>query len=459
MTAVATPPTGSPAITTAKPHAPDVPAIRSARREPPAAGATPAAPAPSAPHWTADAPDAPDAAPAGEIPDARDPFDAEWARAMERALLAPMARYWFRTRLVGADRLPTAGPAILASNHSGNAFPYDAIMLDALLWRRDGMSARRKLRTVYEHQLSLAWWMRPFGLPDFWRRGGGVDMTFDNFDRLLARGDRVLYYPEGVPGIGKGFDRRYQLQPFKTSFLLLAARHGAPVVPVYTVNAEFVHPCGYTWTPLDTLMRRVFGVPFLPLPIGLLACVWPWIWWVAFPAQLTYVVGEPLDVAGALAAEGVTDLAQPDRAALTRAGERLRVHIQRELDAAVAKHGKHAFDLPSLGRALREARDAGWSALARATPLGWPVTWNRHERDRHRAPARSRLHAIVRDLDLAAFYLPFGWPLLSLARRLRRPPCGVRGLGRAARRAYGGEYLWRLAERPLPERGRARGSA
>jgi hypothetical protein len=61
---------------------------------------------------------------------------------------------------------------------------------------------------------------------------------------------------------------------------------------------------------------------------------------------------------------------------------------------------------------------------------------------------------MVRDLDLAAYLLPLGWPLLTLARRLRRPPYGWRGLTTAERREREGHFLWRLSERPLPPRDR-----
>jgi hypothetical protein len=76
----------------------------------------------------------------------------------------------------------------------------------------------------------------------------------------------------------------------------------------------------------------------------------------------------------------------------------------------------------------------------------------RFGRDAERPPARNRLHRLLRDWDLLGFYLPFGWPLLSLGRALRRPPCGYRGLDAAARREREGAYVWRLAERPLPPR-------
>ncbi|HET7449914.1 MAG TPA: 1-acyl-sn-glycerol-3-phosphate acyltransferase [Gaiellaceae bacterium] len=407
-------------------------------KAPPTAGIDPRSPATvlAPPSRTADVPP-----PAS----ASDPFDAEWARSIERNVLAPMTDSYFRAELIGGERIPARGPVVLAANHSGNAFPYDGIVLDALLWRRDGMRDEAKFRTVYEYQLSLRWWMRPYGIRNFWRRGGGVDMTFDNFDRLLARGDRVLYFPEGVPGIGKGFNRRYQLQRFSSSFVLLAARHHAPVLPLYVINAEWLHPFGYCIRPLDWVMQRVFLVPFLPLPIGLLAILMPWMWFLAFPVRLVFVVGDPIDVAGELRAVGVTDLEAPPRDRLRQAAERVRERMQKEITALVAVHGRTRYGFPSLLRSLRRARP---HAL-RATPLGWPLAFIQHERDRERPPARSRLHAILRDWDLIGFYLPLGWPLLTLARRLRKPPYGYRGLSREEVRRREGQFVWKLAEEPV----------
>ena len=376
-----------------------------------------------------------------------DPFDPEWARSLERAVLRPINEVWFRVKLVGVEHIPKTGPLILASNHSGNAFPYDAIALDSALWQRDGMREEAKLRTVFEPALASVWWMRPFGIDNFWRRGGGVDMTFDNFDRLLARGDRVLYFPEGVPGIGKGFNNRYQLRQFRTSFLLLAARHHAPVIPIYTINAEWLHPFGYVFRPLDWLMQRLFQVPFLPLPLGLAAIVFPWIWYLVFPARLVFVVGEPIDVEAILRDEGIAALDYVDRSALRRAANRVRLTMQQALTRYVEQYGHSRYEGKSLLAALWHER----RRLYRALPLCWPATFLRHERDRQRSPARNALHAFFRDLDLAGFYLPFGWPLLSLSRALRRPPAGYRGVPLHECRERRGEYLWKLADRPLPE--------
>ncbi len=49
-------------------------------------------------------------------------------------------------------------------------------------------------------------------IPDFWHRVGCVDASLENFESLLADNQEVLIFPEGVEGIGKGFEKRYQIQ-------------------------------------------------------------------------------------------------------------------------------------------------------------------------------------------------------------------------------------------------------
>ncbi len=381
-------------------------------------------------------------------PECYDPFDPAYCRDLLRRAIAPLSDYYFRPRLIGVEKLPEKGPVIIAANHSGTAFPYDAIVLDFALWRREEMRPEAKCRSVFEKELTLAWWMRPFGVDNLWRRGGGVDMTFDNFERLIERGDRIIYYPEGVPGIGKGFQHRYHLQRFRTSFVRLAARHNVPVYPVYVVNAEWVMPYHVTFPPLDRVMQRFFHVPFLPLPAGILALIFPWMWYLALPAQMTFVVGDPIDPWALLHDLGVPDHEEPDRIVLDRAAHRVRKMMQTELDRLVATYGARPYNWRSLAASLRAAR----GCLRKVLPTGWPVAFIRNERDHYRKPARNRFVAALRDFDLVAFYLPFGWPLLSLFRHVRRPPYGYRGLSTKETRERQGNFTWRLSERPLPPR-------
>lgn len=381
-------------------------------------------------------------------PVARDPIDWEYIESLNRGFLGEIVDHWFRGAIVGAEKIPAAGPLIIAPNHSGNAFPHDAVVLDALLWRHFGLGRDAKCRSVYTPQLAAVWWMRPYGLDDWWRRGGGVDMTFANYDRLLERGDRVVYYPEGVPGIGKGFLKRYRLQHFHSSFVALAARHRAPVFPVAVVNAEWVNPASVTFEWLNRLFRNTIGLPFFPVPTVFAAALFPFVFYLAFPCRMVFVVGDPIDVRQLLRDEGETDLERPARDAVVRVAERVRRISQERLNAAVAEHGKKPYDLRGLWRSMRALKGRIWSR----TPFGWPYAFVRHDRDRRRPPARGRLHAFLRDWDILFYYLPLGWIGLALARALRKPPYGYRGMTRQARIEREGAYRWTLDTRPLPPR-------
>ena len=374
-----------------------------------------------------------------------DPIDWPYLESLRDAFLDDFVFKYFRAELIGAEKLPKEGPIIVAPNHSGNAFPHDAMVLDALLWRDQGYTKAAKFRSVYTPKLTAVWWMRPYGLDNWWRRMGGVDMTFANFDRLLEGREKVIYYPEGVAGIGKGFLRRYRLQHFHSSFTVLAARHHAPIFPVSIVNAEWINPTSITFPALNRLVARLFGLPFFPVPIVFLALLFPFVFYLAFPARIFVCIGDPIDVRKLLREAG-EDPDNPSREAFPRIAEEIRSRAQRNLEAAVARYGKRPYDLKRFARAMRSIR----GRIFRATPLGWPFTFLQHERDRKRPPARNRLHAFVRDLDVLAFYLPLGWLPIALLRRLRKPPCGYRGLSKKERLEREGSYLWSLDTHPLP---------
>jgi 1-acyl-sn-glycerol-3-phosphate acyltransferase len=382
-----------------------------------------------------------------------DPIEWDYIESVIRGFYGDITDHYFRATLHGAEKLPADGPLIIAPNHSGNAFPHDAVVLDALLWRHFGLTRAGKSRSVYTPQLAAVWWMRPYGLDNWWRRCGGVDMTFVNFGKLLERGERVIYYPEGVPGIGKGFLKRYQLQHYHSSFVMHAAKHAAPVHPVSVVNAEWVNPASVTFEGLNRLMARVFRVPFFPVPTVFAAMLFPFIFYLAFPSRMVFLVGEPLDVRQMLEAEG-QDPDNPEREAVVRVAERVREASQRQLDAGVARHGSRPWDVRGLVRSLRGIR----GRIFRTTPLGWPLAFLQHDRDRQRPRPRNRLHAFLRDLDIAFYYLPLGWLGIAAMRRLRRPPYGYRGLTRQQRVEREGAFRWELDRQPLPPRHAADGT-
>ena len=77
-----------------------------------------------------------------------DPLDERFYGDVIRDLGDPIFQAWFRPVLFGEERLPAQGPVVLAANHSGNNFPYDAMVLDTLLWHAERGTGRAKIRTV-----------------------------------------------------------------------------------------------------------------------------------------------------------------------------------------------------------------------------------------------------------------------------------------------------------------------
>lgn len=374
-----------------------------------------------------------------------EPMDTAYINELTYGILGELIDHYFRAEFINDHKIPEEGPAILACNHSGNAFPHDGIILNAKLWRKSDEEQQHYIRSMYSPKLAKTWWMRAFTIDDFWRKCGAVDQTFSNFDRLLKRKERLIYYPEGVPGIGKGFNRRYQLQHFHSSFVVLAARHNVPVIPVYVINAEWVNPANITYKTLDRISDKLLNIPFFPIPNVFLAGLFPFIFYLSFPCKLYYKFGDRIDIRELVAKEG-GDPENPDFETATKVAERVRGHMQEELDQAVNQYGQKPYDLPSLKTQLAENK----GKRKRILPTGWPVAFLRHHRDRYRPKAKNRLHAFIRDLDLIFFYLPFGWFGLSLCRRLRKPPYGYRGLSPKEKKQKQGTYFWSLKDNPLP---------
>jgi 1-acyl-sn-glycerol-3-phosphate acyltransferase len=166
-------------------------------------------------------------------------------------VLAPLYDRYFRVTSHGAGHLPAAGPAILVGNHSG-VLPVDAAMLWLDVLRQTG----RALRVVAD------WFVPILPFVGTWMaRAGTVSGSRANVRHLLARGELVAIFPEGVTGMAKPRRERYRLQQWRVGHAELAIRHQAPVIPLAIIGAE------ESW-PAATRLRRVrlFGAPYLPLP-------------------------------------------------------------------------------------------------------------------------------------------------------------------------------------------------
>ncbi|MBI2335953.1 MAG: acyltransferase family protein [Deltaproteobacteria bacterium] len=192
-------------------------------------------------------------------------------------------KYW-RVSTHGVENVPHKGRALLVANHSGT-LPFDGPMIRLAV--NNDHPARRAARFLVEDFV----YYLPF-VGTFMYRVGGVRASQDNAERLLNKDHLVAVFPEGQKGIGKLFNKRYQLQRFgRGGFIKLAIRTNTPIIPVAVVGAEETHPLLYK----ASFLAKPFGIPYVPITPTM-----PWFGPLGFfglPTKWTIYFGKPINVA------------------------------------------------------------------------------------------------------------------------------------------------------------------
>jgi 1-acyl-sn-glycerol-3-phosphate acyltransferase len=174
------------------------------------------------------------------------PFKRAFA-ALVRAALSAVARI----RVSGLDRLPREGPLIVAANHASNV---DGVLLAAWLQPVAG----RPIRFLAKEQLfrtPLRPLLESFGTIRV--RAGGSDVdAYRKARAALDRGEIVGVFPEGSRSPDGVLRDAYQ------GVALLAARSGAPVVPVGIAGTDRFLPRGAILPRVGTRLDVRVGGPF-----------------------------------------------------------------------------------------------------------------------------------------------------------------------------------------------------
>ncbi len=272
-------------------------------------------------------------------------FELEFARALSDQIAGILGKYYFRAKMVGFEdgidqRNNPDRPLVYISNHSGMSFPWDGMMLCAMFLKLNNYELKNAFRPIVAPMLSMSTLMNPYLVKDFWKRAGAVDATFKNFETMLHYQDaNLLVYPEGVPGIAKGFSKRYQLQRFSSSFMYNCIKYKTDAIVLVTVNGEYLHPHSYNFDWLNRLVNKI-GIPFFPISwVTFLLPFQPWLFYFAFPAKLTYVRTrriKPYEMTD----KSVEELSRDE---LQDLAEQCRLQVQEDLDKAVEKYGKEPY--------------------------------------------------------------------------------------------------------------------
>lgn len=211
-------------------------------------------------------------------------YDEELTEEMLLPLLRPMYHRYWRVDVRGIENLPDDGPAILACNHSG-VIPWDAAML--LVAVKEEHPARPVLRILTADMQ----WAMPV-VSHLSRKAGNTVANDTDALRMLFEGEIVAMFPEGFKGIGKPFRDRYRLQRFgRNSFVEVAMRTGAPIIPVGIVGAEETYPMLANAVPL----ARLLGLPYFPV-----TPLFPWLGpagLAPLPSKWIVEFGEPIETA------------------------------------------------------------------------------------------------------------------------------------------------------------------
>ena len=331
-----------------------------------------------------------------------------------------MLKIYFRPVFVGFDEMPERNnpdrPIIYACNHSGMAFPWDAIVFATGVMQKHNYDMSRLFRPLAAPMLSASRLMNPFLLTDIWKRVGAIDATGLNFETMMHyQESNVMMYPEGVPGIGKGFNNKYKLQTFSTSMIRMAIKYQTDIIGISCINGEYINPGSYSIEPLNRLVQKI-GIPFLPVAIITpLLLLQPWLFYYAWPAKLTYVMGNRYSPSK-MVNKPWEEVTQED---IKKVRDEIQSDMQVELDRGVEEYGKKPFHVKEVIRNHVKY----WRSLPYWTPLGWPALFSEYDRRYYRERALpTRItrglfrfwYIVWKNPIVIAYFLPIiGWiPLL-----------------------------------------------
>jgi 1-acyl-sn-glycerol-3-phosphate acyltransferase len=219
----------------------------------------------------------------------RDPWGLEPKRAVaDLKVIWPFYQYYFNVHVHGKEHVKNM-PYMVVSNHTGQ-IPIDAMLICTAFATE--IESPRILRPLIERFLTSL----PF-LGRWSSEGGAVLGDRENCLNLLKRGESVLIFPEGVPGIAKNTKDHYKLQRFTRGFLRMALASEAEILPIAVVGAEEFFPYVLHLKKL----AKFFKLPALPLSANL----------IPLPSPIDIYIGDPYSLPKGLSPDALDEELEP----------------------------------------------------------------------------------------------------------------------------------------------------
>ena len=118
---------------------------------------------------------------------------------------------YFRVEATGVDKIPSEGPVLIVPNHSGQ-LPVDGLLIAYAL------ASREKNPRIPRAMIERFFPTVPY-LGNLLNEFGAVLGDPTNCAKMLANGEAVIVFPEGIRGSGKLYQDRYQLKRFGNGFM------------------------------------------------------------------------------------------------------------------------------------------------------------------------------------------------------------------------------------------------
>ncbi|WP_394821609.1 1-acyl-sn-glycerol-3-phosphate acyltransferase [Pendulispora albinea] len=245
----------------------------------------------------------------------------------------------------GIEHVPRRGPIIYVPNHSG-WFTLDTLV--GALAIADHLGLDRLPWAAVVDQL-----LRTPKLGLFFERIGGFPASWlKTPEAMPPEIDALCIYPEGPEGNCKSFLHAYQMRPWRTSFIHLAALRGAAIVPLAIIGAEESLPAISGLPFLRRYIGTILPLPLTPIPL---------------PAKWKFVFHEPVYISRSdLGPEGGDFEARRERARELALG--IRARLQLTLDRETADH-----KLVRFSKMIRRLANYGPPRLQRAIAPAPPL--------------------------------------------------------------------------------------